>query len=417
MSSFRFIHCSDLHIDSPFKGLSSLHPEWGQKLRQSTLQAFQNVVDLAIRQKVDAVIIAGDIYDSADRSLQAQLKFRGKLKQLADAGIPSFIVHGNHDPLDGWSSSLNWPDAVTIFSGDRVESIPVKKNGATLAHIYGISFPTREVTENLALQFTREPHSGFAVGVLHANVGGHSDHDPYAPCTIQELASRGMDYWALGHIHMHEILQARDPAIVYSGNTQSKSINETGPKGCCLVTLEEDSAPDIQFFATDSVRHEVDCLDLSEAASLDDALQSIRSHLEHMSTQTDSRDLVVRLTLSGRSEIHAELNANGNIEALSEEIQNHFESHTPRVWAELILKTQGTYDIDSLRQGKDFIADILAIYEEAEAGAKAQLMDSALKPLFQDWQGKKYLEPLSGEERVELIRKARDLTLDRLIDG
>jgi len=417
MSSFRFIHCSDLHIDSPFKGLSSLQPEWGEKLRQSTLQAFQNVVDHAIREKVDAVIIAGDIYDSADRSLQAQLKFRGKLKQLADAGIPSFIIHGNHDPLDRWSPSLNWPDAVTVFPGDRVESISVKKNGATLAHIYGISFPTRDVTENLALKFTREPHPGFAVGVLHTNVGGNPDHDSYAPCTAEELTSTGMDYWALGHIHMHEIIKTHDPAIVYSGNTQSRNIKETGPRGCCLVTLEENRNPDIQFIATDSVRHEVDTLDLSNATSIDEVLQSIRSHLENLCGQTEGRDLVVRLTLSGRTEIHAELNASGNIEALSEELQNHFDVHSPKVWIELILKTQGTYDIGSLRQGKDFIADILAIYEEAEAGAKTQLLDAALKPMFQDWQGKKYLDPLSDEQRLELIRKARNLTLDRLIDG
>ncbi|MCH8313740.1 MAG: metallophosphoesterase [Nitrospinae bacterium] len=80
MSSFRFIHCSDLHIDSPFKGLSSAKPELANRLRASTSQAFQNIVHLAINEKVDAVVIAGDIYDGVDKSLQAQFKFRKGLQ-------------------------------------------------------------------------------------------------------------------------------------------------------------------------------------------------------------------------------------------------------------------------------------------------------------------------------------------------
>ena len=109
MTSFRFLHCSDLHIDSPFKGLSLMQPSLAEKLRNSTYQAFQNIVKLALQEEVEAVLIAGDIYDGSDRSLQAQLKFRRELQKLSEAGIDTFIVHGNHDSLDGWSNSLAWP--------------------------------------------------------------------------------------------------------------------------------------------------------------------------------------------------------------------------------------------------------------------------------------------------------------------
>ncbi|MEC7640727.1 MAG: DNA repair exonuclease, partial [Nitrospinota bacterium] len=103
MSEFRFIHCSDLHLDTPFSGLVTAHPELKDKLRNSTFQAFQNIVNLALRERVDAVIIAGDIYDAQDKSLQAQLKFRKALNKLASAEIPVFVVAGNHDPLNSWS--------------------------------------------------------------------------------------------------------------------------------------------------------------------------------------------------------------------------------------------------------------------------------------------------------------------------
>ena len=80
MAQFRFIHCSDLHIDSPFKGLTSQNPALSCVLRESTFKAFQNIARLALQEKVDAVLIAGDVFDGADRSLQAQLKFRRSLK-------------------------------------------------------------------------------------------------------------------------------------------------------------------------------------------------------------------------------------------------------------------------------------------------------------------------------------------------
>ena len=171
MHPFKFIHCSDLHLDAPFVGISSLHPSLAKLLRYATERAFQNIISLAIEKQVDALLIAGDIYNDLDKSLQAQLKFRDGLKKLFEAGIPSFIVHGNHDPLNSWSASLDWPLGVKKFSGHQVEQVPILKDGKIIAQIYGISYPKKEVKENLALLFNKEQSSGFAIGLLHANVG------------------------------------------------------------------------------------------------------------------------------------------------------------------------------------------------------------------------------------------------------
>ena len=203
--TFKFIHCSDLHIDSTFKGFSSVDNPLAEVLRKSTYQAFQNIIDLALKEEVEAVLIAGDIYDGSDKSLEAQLKFRRGLQELSDAKIDTFIVHGNHDPLDGWSASLEWPERVHIFSGSQVESLPIEKNGIVKAYIHGISFPKRDVKENLAQKFSRGSGEGFAIGLLHSNVGHQSGHDNYAPCSIDDLIAGKMDYWALGHIHRFQV--------------------------------------------------------------------------------------------------------------------------------------------------------------------------------------------------------------------
>ncbi len=415
MSSFRFIHCSDLHIDSPFKGLASEKPELAKKLRASTSQAFQNIVDLAIKEKVDAVVIAGDIYDGADKSLQAQFKFRKGLQELSDADIPSFLAHGNHDPLDSRFATLKWPDRVTVFSGEEVECHNIQRDGKTLAEIHGISYPTRDVKENLALRF--EPHAGpgFAIGVLHTNVGHNPDHDDYAPCSIEDLVSRKMDYWALGHIHAYKVLRSSDPAIVYSGNTQARHKNETGVKGCCLVTLHANASPEIQFVAVDSVRFICESVDLRAARSLDDVMQCVQAQCEEISAGAGGRDALIHLTLTGRTQVHRELQQSDNVEHLMEEIQSDFEGRTPALWVALAVATQGAYDVEALKQGNDFIADLLTLYEEIENKDEVDDLRNTLKPVFENWSGRKYLETLSDEELHDLLLRARNLTLDQLV--
>ena len=414
MSSFRFIHCSDLHIDSPFKGLRSVEPELAEKLRASTFQAFQNIIDLAIAEEVDAVVIAGDIYDGADKSLQAQLKFKDGLTTLSEAGIPSYIAHGNHDPLDSRFAKLGLPDNATVFSGQEVECHSVERDGKPLAKIYGISYPTRDVTENLALKFEKAPGNGFSIGVLHANVGKNRDHENYAPCSVEDLVRKKMDYWALGHVHLFQVLSESDPAIVYPGNTQARHKKETGKKGCCLVTLHEQSPPEIKFIPTDTIRIVNDSLDLSHSETLDQVIEAIRSRCLMLSSGAEERDTLIHLKLTGRTVVHDELRHKTAAEDLSENIQSYFEEHSPAIWVKLILDTQGAYDIESLKQGNDFIADLLTLYEKIEMEEGSNSLYEALSPLFENWAGNKYLDDLSQKNLQDLLRQARNLSLDYL---
>jgi len=82
-SKFSFIHCADLHLDSPFEGLQQVAPALARLLRDPTFQAFDQVINLALEHRVDFIIVAGDVYDGADRSLRAQLRFRDALARAA----------------------------------------------------------------------------------------------------------------------------------------------------------------------------------------------------------------------------------------------------------------------------------------------------------------------------------------------
>ena len=414
MSKLSFIHCSDLHLDSPFSGLALAKPELRNILQKATLQSFDNIVSLAVREKVDAVLIAGDVYDSADQSLRAQLAFRNGLAKLSENGIPSYVVHGNHDPLKAWSSSLNWPQLATVFPTDKVGATPIYRDGKKLATVHGISYPERDVKENLALRFKQKSENGFAIGLLHTNAEGDPNHENYAPCRLEDLIAAKMDYWALGHIHSNKTLRESTPAIVYCGNSQGRGFHEAGPRGCCVVTLRSNLPPEIRFEETNAVRFQEVTVDISQSANLDDAVAEIVDECKTIATKTDQIQFIIRVRLTGQTILHKELKREDALEALSDEIQNRFE--VLGLWVELKLETRDVYNIDSLCRGNDFLADMIHLYAEAEKPEGLEEIRAVLQPVFDDWQGGRFLDEPTENDLRELLTQARGLSLDNLTE-
>ena len=139
MTKIKFIHTADLHLDTPFKGLSNWNSELAGKLKNATFAAFRNIVDLCLREHVDFLLISGDTFDSENRSLAAQLKFVSELKRLSDNGVRVYFICGNHDPLNAWLEDLQMPENVFRFNAEEVENFTFPKNGRSIADIYGIS--------------------------------------------------------------------------------------------------------------------------------------------------------------------------------------------------------------------------------------------------------------------------------------
>ncbi len=368
MRPFRFVHAADLHIDSPFSGLRDVDKRVGERLRQSTFDAFRNLINLCIDEQVDFLVIAGDIYDGADRSVRAQLRFRGGMRRLSEAGISAYIVHGNHDPLDGWLSAVAWPEGIHVF-GAEPEWKTVEQDGERIAAIQGVSFPTREVRENLVARFeTPELDSPFTIGLLHCNVGGNPDHDNYAPCTLDDLKLTALDYWALGHVHTRQTLRRQNPAVVYPGNMQGRHPNEAGPRGCVMVDVSEEGNINTRFQPLDVVRWEGADVDISEIASLDKLEDAIEQKLDDLAVKAEGRDVVCTLTLSGRGPMHTELARSGAIDDLLTELRAT-ASESPWVWVERISNaTRPEIDLQSRAESDDFLGATLRAAGEAMQG-------------------------------------------------
>src|ERR1041385_1999838 len=199
MEPLRFVHAADLHLDSPFRGVGEASTTLRDQFQSATLCALSRVVDHTIESKADFLIIAGDLYDSKDRNLRALVSFRKEMERLAERNMPAFIVHGNHDPLNGWGSGFRLPPNVVVYGG-HADTEVYERRGRQVAAITGVSYTRERVTDNLAASFKRNDDAPYAIAVLHANIGHQSGHADYAPAPLNELSAAGFDYWALGHV-------------------------------------------------------------------------------------------------------------------------------------------------------------------------------------------------------------------------
>jgi len=416
---FCFVHAADLHLDTPFEGLGAVSGELGEKLRDASLAALDRLTDLAIRRRAAFVLLAGDIYDGPERGLRAEFRLRDAARKLFGHGIPLFAVFGNHDPLEGWGAVREWPPNVVFFGSAEVESHAAEREGVRLATVHGISFPERCVRENLAARFHRTAEPGLHIGLLHANAGGVPDHDPYAPCSTEDLARAGMDYWALGHIHARREFAAGGSLAVYPGNTQGRSFkpSELGPKGVTVVTVEG-SRLRCEFEPVDAVRFAECAVDISELGDLGLLLDVLRDQASGLSAGAEGRETLVRAVLKGRGPVHAELRRADRRQALLDELRQDGAALRPPVfWAELLDATAAAMDREAVRGRGDFAAELVGAVDRLmqdpqrlEQFAREACEQGHVPPL------RRWLEEPTAEEWRELLAAAERTALEELAD-
>ena len=420
MSKLRFVHAADLHLDSPFSGLRAIAPdEVSSKLRRATFDVYESIVDLCIEERVDALLVAGDVYDGRDRSLRAQLKFVDGLRRLDEAGIRSFICHGNHDPLDGWEVRLDLPDGCVRF-GSEVTGEPVFPEDPGRATVYGISYPQREVRENLSPRFRDLPNRGFKIGLLHANVGGNSEHDSYAPCSVSDLEETSIDYWALGHVHTRSVLRDQNPAIVYPGNPQGRNPNEPGERGVYLVEVYESGGVEMEFRAVDVVRWERRDLNIGGLGDEQRVLNAISDAAGSALEGAGGRPVVLRLALSGRGPMDRWLRRQGTVEDVLEQLNGEYAVGNPWLWCERIqLETRSSIDREKVVQREDFAGDLARLVDElAQSPEALDELRQPLRDLYETQRARRYLRDLlpGDEDLKKILAVAEEECLAELSD-
>src|SRR6059058_3090417 len=305
MEPLRFIHAADLHLDSPFRGIADASAGLRDQLQSATLAALSRVVDHTIYSKADFLIIAGDIYDSKDRNLRALVSFRKEMERLAERNVPVYIVHGNHDPLNGWGSGFQLPPNVITFGG-RVDTEPYIRCGRESAEITGVSYTRERVTDNLASSFKPKENAPYSIAILHTNVGHQSGHADYAPATITELNSAGFHYWALGHVHARSVLGTDPAMVVYPGNTQGRNPRENGPRGCFQVDVDMQGRAHLEFVDTSVARWAHLDVSIANMSGMEQLVDTITAKAREEASAFEG-PTVVRCTIRGKGSLHSDL--------------------------------------------------------------------------------------------------------------
>lgn len=304
MTTFRFIHTADVHIDSPLIGLTRHEGAAAERIRSATREAFDNLIGQAIDEQVAFVVIAGDLYDGDWRDFHTGLFFSFQMGRLAKAGIRAFVLYGNHDAESQITRRLSLPDNVKVFPARKPDSFVFDELKVAL---HGQSFRQRDVTDNLVPGYP-DPVSGmFNIGVLHTALGGMAGHENYAPCSLDDLKAKGYDYWALGHVHNGHVLH-ENPHVVFPGNLQGRHIREPGPKGAHLVTVEDGEITDFTTLHCDVVRWSRLSVPVGDCGRSAEVSDRVRQFIElAVAAEADGRLLACRIELIGTSKIHGEL--------------------------------------------------------------------------------------------------------------
>lgn len=297
----KFIHAADLHIDSPLRGLDGYEGAPVQRLRGATRLALGALVDLALAQRVDFVILAGDIYDGNWTDFRTGLFFREQMLRLTRKNIHVYIVKGNHDAESQITRQLPPVEGVHVFKSTSPETFTLDELGVAL---HGRSFPNRAVPDDLVEHYPAARPGMFNIGVLHTSLTGRAGHDTYAPTSVELLCAKGYDYFALGHVHAREVVREADPRIVYPGNLQGRHARETGPKGCELVTVSGGAITSAEFIALDVVRwHQLE-LEADGLADVDALRQRFLAAASALVADEPERLHALRVIVGGQSELH-----------------------------------------------------------------------------------------------------------------
>ena len=393
MGQLRFIHAADLHLGSPFIGMRGLRKEQWQALKDSTFAAFDRLIDYAVKEQPDFLLIVGDIYDGEDRSLRAQQRFQLGMQRLHETGIPVIICYGNHDHLSGKWTRFELPDNVLAFDS-TISQFQLKTANGTVS-ITGFSYGERHVKEPVIIQYPEaEDPETFHIGMLHGSMEGDTSHAVYAPFTKEQLLSKNYDYWALGHIHKRQELH-QDPPIVYPGNLQGRHRSETGAKGFYEVTLSKQDTR-CRFVEVSEIRFETVPVDCSGIDHMNELLALCQAELEKWSGHYGS--VVAELHFISIKEETAELFEGLPYDELLETIREAAGMLDDFVWVDQMVfeKPLNDSDISPLSETIIAIMDGWALKDWKEV----------LKELYRHPKGSRYLEALNEPATEEIARLA-----------
>lgn len=241
----RLLHTADVHLGARHADLGDA----ASAQRERQFAAFVASVDLALSEKVDLFLVAGDLFDSNVQPRRSVERVAAELARLVRARIRSVLIPGTHDVYDRSSvyraydlaalaGATAGGDLVTVLTPGR----PWVHIGACDVVVHGPVFATKRAPHSPLrdLADVQAPDATWRVGLVHAAIAipGRTDHDDVV-ITQDEIAASGLDYLALGHWHGAQVAKARGVTYAYAGAPEPVALDQDKAGKVLLVTLEQ----------------------------------------------------------------------------------------------------------------------------------------------------------------------------------
>ena len=320
---FSYIHTADIHLGRPFSDLSSLNGKM-ELCHQAVKKAFNKIVEIAIYKQVDFVLIAGDSFDNDEHDLSTKIQFINNLIKLADNNIKSYVICGNHDPIELYKKyqsyfkfDKKYNDFIHI-TGVTTDDYKQSYNPVDGVFVHSVSFKSDESPCQICNlpKLNSDMEKYFNIGLLHCDLD--KTDTKYAPTSREDLKNLGYDYYALGHIHIPEV---KENNIVYAGSPQARTRKETGEHGCYYVQVKDKDIENLEFLPVDNVRFldlDIDCSDTENKMEI---FNKISETVNNYETNPDTELNLFNITLTGITDAYEELNNSENL--INEYIENY----------------------------------------------------------------------------------------------
>lgn len=431
--SVRFVHAADVHLGSPLKTVGAESARLREQLEDATYAAFERIVDVAIDEAVDFVVVAGDLYDQDSRSVRANEFVVEQFERLADETIPAYVCYGNHDPVDGATEYFDLPENVHEFAAEDAEEVTYPAEGPPAARLWGQSYRSRSDDRKMPYHYTPDDDSVPTIGVVHT--GLNPEGRKYVPCSVNDLlAKEEIHYWALGHVHRRRVENV-DPPVVYPGIPQGRQITESGVGGCVLVELDAGGAADLKFVPTSPIvwrRVEVDVEATEGSAAVENVGDLEDRLLDELYAQEYDLDsapghrafdvradgwepdgYVCRWELTGRAPVREVVTEDDEVlDVLRERLREEADHPRPFVWTEAVR--------DRTRRPLPDVDDVWAedqVFAEFERVLETVREEPGSADVLREVAGEIWYEPESAEDDRPTELRLTDEKLSELLDS